>query len=136
MKLDDIDKEIISILRQNARTANTTIAKQVGLTEGAVRHRIEQLVKNGAIRRFTIDTSGESGFFAIVMTKARDDPKKAIKEILATKIAKEIYEVSGDFDGCLIIEGESIDAIDDEIDKIRRLKSVSDTKTYIVLRKW
>ncbi len=136
MKLDDIDKEIISILRQNARAANTAIAKQVGLTEGAVRHRIEQLVKNGAIRRFTIDTSGESGFFAIVMTKARDDPKKAIKDILATKIAKEIYEVSGDFDGCLIIEGESIDAIDDEIDKIRRLKSVSDTKTYIVLRKW
>src|SRR3989338_199342 len=136
MKLDDKDKKIISLLRQNARVANTTMAKQVDLTEGAVRHRIDQLVKQGAIKRFTIDTSAESGFFAIVMTKARDDPKKAMREIIATRIPKEAYEESGDFDGCLIIEGESIEAIDDEIDKIRKLKSVSDTKTYVVLRKY
>ena len=136
MKLDDIDRKLISLLKQNARATNTALAKQVNLTEGAVRHRINQLAKSGAIKRFTIDTSAESGFFAIVMTKAKDDAKRAIKDIVATKIPKEAYEISGEFDGCLIIEGESIDAIDDEIDKIRKLKSVSDTKTYIVLRKW
>jgi len=136
MKLDDVDRKLLSLLKQTARMTNTALAKHVGLTEGAVRHRIDQLAKNGAIKRFTIDTSSESGFFAIVMTKAKDDPKKAIKDIVATKIPKEAYEISGEFDACIILEGESIDDIDSEIDKIRKLKSVSDTKTFMVLRKW
>ena len=59
--------------------------------------------------------------------------KKREEKEIEFKLTKK---VSGDFDGCLIIEGESIEAIDDEIDKIRKLKSVSDTKTYVVLRKY
>jgi Lrp/AsnC family transcriptional regulator of lysine biosynthesis len=135
MKTDDIDIKILSILRKNARTPNVEIAKSVGLTEGAVRRRIENLVKNGVISKFTIET--KSGlYFGIVMVKAKGETKKMMSEIAAEKIAKDAYEISGEYDGCLIIEGNTLDEIDQKIDKIRKIKSVADTRTFISFKRW
>ena len=136
MKIDDIDNKIISLLKQNARISNTAVAKEIGLTEGAVRHRIDQLIKQGAISKFTIEISSGNSFFAIVMLKAKHDVKKMMKDIATAKIGKTAYEISGDFDGCLVIEAEKMDDIDGQIDQLRQIKSVSDTKTHMVLKKW
>ncbi|MFH1784972.1 MAG: Lrp/AsnC family transcriptional regulator [Candidatus Micrarchaeota archaeon] len=136
MKLDEIDEKILSILKSNSRTSNVQIAKQVKLTEGAVRNRIEHLVKNGAIKSFTIEIGTGSSFFAIVMLKAKHETKKMMAEISESKIAKDSYEISGDFDGCAIIEGNALEEIDSKIDELRKLKNVNDTKTFISLKRW
>lgn len=135
MDLDEKDKKIISILKENARTPNVEIARIVGLTEGAVRRRIENLIKNKIIERFTIETSGAS-YFGIVMVKAKNDTKKMMADISNAKIAKQAYEISGDYDGCFIIECQSLEEIDEKIDKIRKMKSVLDTKTFVSFRKY
>ena len=54
--LDEKDYKIVELLRRDARTTNSAIAKQVDLTEGAVRNRIGRLVRSDVIRRFTIET--------------------------------------------------------------------------------
>jgi DNA-binding Lrp family transcriptional regulator len=135
MKRDDIDDKILSMLKSNSRTTNVELAKSVGLTEGAVRNRIEHLVKNGTIKQFTIETSSGS-FFGVVMVKAKQETKKMMAEIASAKLAKDAYEISGDFDGCVIIEGTTLEEIDSKIDEIRRLSSVHDTKTFISLKRW
>ena len=136
MKQDDIDDKILGLLKNNSRSTNVEIAKNVGLTEGAVRNRIDHLVKNGAITRFTIETSTKNSFFAIVMLKARNETKKMMAEINESKLARDAYEISGDFDGCVIIEGNTLEEIDSKIDELRKLKDVSDTKTFISLKRW
>ena len=135
MKLDEIDEKILSILKENARTPNVEIAKVVNLTEGAVRHRIEMLIRNQIIERFTIETSGAS-YFGVVMAKAKHETKKMMADITNAKIAKEGYETSGEYDGCIILEGTSLDEIDKKVDLIRKLKSVADTRTFISFKKW
>jgi DNA-binding Lrp family transcriptional regulator len=135
MKLDDIDDKILSMLKSNSRTTNVEIAKSVGLTEGAVRNRIDHLVKNKTISRFTIETSGAS-YFGIVMVKARHETKKMMAEICEAEITREAYEISGDYDGCVILEGISLGEIDKKIDEIRKLPDVQDTKTFISFKKW
>jgi DNA-binding Lrp family transcriptional regulator len=135
MRLDETDEKILSMLKQNARTPNVEIAKAVGLTEGAVRHRIDVLTKNGAITRFTIETSGGT-YYGIVMLKAKAETKKMMADIGSAKIAKDAYEISGEYDGCLIIEGPSLEEVDEKIDKIRKIKSVADTRTFISLKRW
>jgi len=135
MKFDEIDEEILSILKENARTPNVEIAKAVGLTEGAVRHRIEVLITNKIIRRFTIETSGAT-YFGVVMAKAKHETKKLMAEITNGKIAKESYEISGEYDACIIIEGSSLEEVDSKIDRIRKLKSVVDTRTFISFGRW
>jgi len=135
MTRDDIDDKILSILQSNSRTTNVELAKSVGLTEGAVRNRIDHLVKNGTIKQFTIETSSGS-FFGVVMVKAKQETKKMMADIVGAKLTKDAYEISGDFDGCVILEGTSLEEIDGKIDEIRRLPSVQDTKTFISLRRW
>lgn len=136
MKLDSVDRLLISLLKQNARETNIALAKQAGLTEGAVRRRISQLLASGIIKRFTIETTSEGGFFAIALIKAENDVKKVIHRIAATQIPVQSYEISGEFDGCILLNGESIEAIDLQIDRIRKINGVRDTKTYMVMKKW
>lgn len=135
MRIDEKDEKIISMLKENARTPNVEIADAIGLTEGAVRHRIEVLTKNGTITRFTIETSG-AAYYGVIMLKAKQETKRMMADIGATKIAKDAYEISGEYDGCLIIEGSSLEEVDEKIDKIRKIKSVADTRTFISLKRW
>ncbi len=59
--MDDLDREILSILRRDARTPYTEIADRVGTSEGTVRNRVERLVDDGVIERFTVATRTGNG---------------------------------------------------------------------------
>ncbi|MBI5227148.1 Lrp/AsnC family transcriptional regulator [Candidatus Micrarchaeota archaeon] len=136
MKSDELDKKILGLLKNNSRMSNVEIAKTIGLTEGAVRHRIDSLLKQGVIKRFTLDLSSEEELFAIVMVKSKTDSKKMMKDVSSLKLANDAYEISGEFDGCVILSGSSMEVIDKKIDQIRSCNSVADTKTFISLHHW
>jgi DNA-binding Lrp family transcriptional regulator len=52
--LDDIDRHLLALLRANARTPLTTLAKRVGLSRSAAQERLARLEKNGTIARYTV----------------------------------------------------------------------------------
>ena len=136
MKVDNVDFRILEMLKQNSRESNVKIAKTVKLTEGAVHHRIENLIRNGSIKKFTVELSSDHEVFAIVMIKSKTESKKMMSELMALKLAKEAYEIAGEYDGCVIISGSSVEDIDEKIDKIRMSEHVADTKTFISLHHW
>jgi Lrp/AsnC family transcriptional regulator, leucine-responsive regulatory protein len=53
-KLDDIDRLMIALLRENARTPLVTLAKRVGLSRSAAQERLSRLESSGVIARYTI----------------------------------------------------------------------------------
>lgn len=55
-KIDDLDRNIIRLLSENARLSNRKIAARLGFTEGTVRERVKRLEKENLIR-FTAVTS-------------------------------------------------------------------------------
>ena len=55
MDMDTIDRKILTILQQNARTPLKVIAEQVFLSSPAVSARIERLDKHGVSRAYTLD---------------------------------------------------------------------------------
>jgi Lrp/AsnC family transcriptional regulator of lysine biosynthesis len=132
----DKDKEIIRLLRADARMSNVDMAKELGITEGAVRSRIRKLVESGAIRRFTIETSEGTGRYAVLMAKSKSDTKRMMSDIASLGIHQDAYEISGEYDGCIILHGASVEEIDGKIDRIRKLKSVADTRTHISFRRY
>lgn len=133
---DEKDKKILELLKKNSRMHNVGIAHDVGLTEGAVRARIERMARDGTIYQFTIKANETNMQHAVIMAKAKHDTKKMMAEIAKSSIADEAYEISGDYDAFLVISGATIDDIDKKIDKLRALKDVTDTKTYVCLKKW
>lgn len=51
--LDEIDQRIIAVLHEHARISYTDLAKEVGLSRVAVQTRIQSLMDDGVIERFT-----------------------------------------------------------------------------------
>ncbi|MCS7120214.1 MAG: Lrp/AsnC family transcriptional regulator [Nitrososphaerota archaeon] len=129
--MDSIDYEILKILKKDARIKYVTIAKIVGLSEGAVRRRIKKMLQERVIRRFTIETP--LGFEGIVLI--RTEPTRT-KDVVAKlrKIADKVFEVSGSHDIAVFIQADTMEDLNRKIDDIRRIPAVLNTNTLIKLK--
>jgi DNA-binding Lrp family transcriptional regulator len=128
--MDDIDLEILTLLKKNARAKYVKVAESVGLTEGAVRRRVKQLMKQGVIKRFTVETATE--FEGIVLVET--DPTATKKTTLNIgMIAARVFEVSGDYDIAALIQAYTMDDLNRKIDDIRKLAGVRTTNTLVKL---
>ncbi|HSB46690.1 MAG TPA: Lrp/AsnC family transcriptional regulator [Candidatus Bilamarchaeum sp.] len=136
MKTDETDERIIEKLKADSRASNVEIARSLGMTEGAVRWRIKRMADSGLISRFTIELSSGMSNYAVLMVKAKGETKKMMAAVSELKSHRDAYEISGEYDGCVILEGPSVEDIDAKIDKIRKLKEVADTRTYISFKRW
>ena len=58
--MDELDNKIIEILSRDSRTPFTEIAKELGLSDVAVKKRIEKLVESGVIERFSVELNKEA----------------------------------------------------------------------------
>lgn len=58
-KLDNTDRKIIAMLHENSRISYTDLAKEIGLSRVAVQARINALMEEGVIERFTVVLSPE-----------------------------------------------------------------------------
>ena len=71
MKLDSIDKSILRVLQDNARTSNVDLANSVGLSPSACSRRLEQLEREGVIE----------GYHALISNRALGQTITAIVHI-------------------------------------------------------
>lgn len=134
--MDSIDEKIISILKDNSRITNKEIASLVGLSESAVRRRIENLVKRGVIKRFTIELglSNKTSAITLVSVKPSVDTAKVSEALKSLKGVEIVYEITGQYDIAAIVSASSIAEINKCIDEVRRIEGVDDTNTVIILR--
>lgn len=71
MKIDDTDRKIMELLADNGRMSYADIGKQLNLSRVAVRERVNQLMNNGVIEKFTAVINSEkvgkhvSAFFEV-----------------------------------------------------------------------
>ncbi len=131
--MDSTDTRILSMLKNDGRMPFVDIAKEIGLTEGAVRARVMKLKKNGTIKRFTVDTTEEVRAVVMVATSRAVSTTTVAHSIRKLGVDK-IYEISGNFDIICFIEAGSIDDVNSTVEKIRVTEGVSDTSTSMVLK--
>ena len=137
-KMDETDREIIKILKNDGRATYSNIGKKVGLSEGAVRKRIKALIDSGIIRRFTVKVGLTEGAEAITLLSVSPSfPTSDVSKILKKLPNVEtVYEITGQYDIAVIISGLNITEVDECLEKIRRLDGVVNTNTMIILRSW
>ena len=136
--MDETDREIIKILKNDGRATYSNIGKKVGLSEGAVRKRIKALTDSGIIRRFTVKVGLTEGAEAITLLSVSpslptSDISKTLKKF---PNVETVYEITGQYDIAVIISGLNIAEVDECLEKIRRLDGVVNTNTMIILRSW
>ena len=134
--MDEKDRQIIKLLKNNARAGFGEIGTQIGLSEGAVRKRIKSLTDEGVIRRFTVKIAVAEGAQAITLlaTNPSCPTQEVSKKIQQIPNVETIYEVTGEYDIVAVITGLNVTEVNECIEKIRRVEGIMKTNTMIVLR--
>ena len=137
--IDLIDRNILNILKDDARTSYRKIADDIGKTEATVRRRVNRLIEEKIIKKFTI----------VLDEKKLDNPTKAtikiqpdlkqIKEITQELIAineiTDIYRLSGDCGLLIKVELPSLEHLDPlSEDKISNIPGVVIKETCIITK--
>jgi DNA-binding Lrp family transcriptional regulator len=129
--MDDTDVRILNLLRGNSRMKNTEIARQVNLTERAVRARIEKLTRERVIKKFTVETS-PIGVEGIVLIDTNVGRTTAVKE-KARQLSDSVFECSGEYDVAVRLRADSLDELNKKVDELRAFPGVLRTSTLIKL---
>ena len=94
------DIKLIKYLLNDARMPYTKLAKELGVSEAAVRKRIKTLEERGVIRKFTIDVNPKAlGYGLDVLIGLDTIPEKYVKVIETLKNLDEVidlYTATGD----------------------------------------
>ncbi|MGZ4428172.1 MAG: Lrp/AsnC family transcriptional regulator [Nocardioidaceae bacterium] len=135
--LDDVSKAIIEELQQDGRRSYAAIGKVVGLSEAAVRQRVQRLIDSGVMQVVAVTDPLELGFARQAMIGIRTD---GALETVADALA-EMDEVdyvvitAGSFDLLVEVVCESDEALLRVLsDKIRAIAGVISTETFMYLK--
>ena len=135
MHKDKVDVSILEFLRKDSRESFVEIGKKLKLSESAIRHRVKNMVDSGTITKFTVEEGGGQPE-ALVMVSADSsiDTSKVSLKLTKLNAVKKIYEITGQYDICVIIQAPSIQEINACIDDLRKITGVTDTNTVIILK--
>jgi len=135
--LDAISKRIIEQLQVDGRRSYASIAKDVGLSEAAVRQRVTRLVDGGAMQIVAVTDPLQVGFHrqAMVGVECSGDPVALAEQIAEIAAVDYVVVTAGRFD--LLVEVVCSD--DDELldlvsRRIRSIPEVHRSEVFVYLK--
>jgi Lrp/AsnC family transcriptional regulator for asnA, asnC and gidA len=135
--LDDVNKRIIENLQRDGRMSYASLAKVVGLSEAAVRQRVQRLLDGGVMQIVAVTDPLTLGFARQVMVGLKvEGDMRSVAEALA-KFPEIDYVVicAGAYD----LLAELVCTDDEHLlellnDKIRSISGVTGTETFVYLK--
>jgi len=134
---DDVSKAIIEQLQEDGRRAYATIGKAVGLSEAAVRQRVQKLVETGVMQIVAVTDPMQVGFArqAMVAISATGDIDGITKRLANIPEVVYLVVIAGSFD----ILAEIVVTDDDHLlelinEQIRTIPGVLRTETFLYLK--
>ncbi len=140
-KLDRIDRKILSILQENARTSNVELSTRVNLSATPCLERVKRLELNGYIKsyRAILDTKklGAELLVFVEITLLRNSPLifKEFKEVvLSIPSILECHLISGNFDYLIKARVANMDEYRKFLgESLLTLPGVADSRSYVVM---
>ena len=135
--LDEIDKKIIRVLEDDARTSLRKISELVKVSLGTVSNRVKKMEKNGVIKGYSVILDPDQiGWELNVVIGLRIQKGRLIE--IQEKIAKDsrvhgVYDVTGDFDSMVIARAKNRKDLDDLSKNVLSIDGVERSITHLVL---
>jgi len=135
--MDEVDRQILDILRRDARTPYTEIADEIGTSEGTVRNRVESMVEEGVIERFTVATrTGNVKAMVEISVDVNVHTEGVTEEMADWPEVDFVWQVSGDEDIVLVADAADTSGLNNLITRAREREEVVSTKTRLILDEW
>jgi DNA-binding Lrp family transcriptional regulator len=137
VEIDDTDRRLLALLRDNARAPTAELARRLGLSRTTVQNRLQRLERNRAIAGYTVTVppEAESALVRAHVLITQAPRQSAAIEVALRRIpeVRVLHSVSGPFDLIAIVAAGSIGELDALIDRIGALDGVERTTSAIVL---
>ncbi|CAK09870.1 Lrp/AsnC family transcriptional regulator [Rhizobium johnstonii] len=138
ISVDDLDTELLSALRHNARISVSSLAAMTGASRATVATRIDRLVASGTIVGFTIRTGHETrsaGVRAIVMIEVLGKlADRVADQLRGLPQVRALHSTNGKWDFVAELEDRDLAAFDETLRRIRLINGINSTETNILLK--
>lgn len=137
MTLDDVSKAIIEQLQTDGRRSYAEIGKAVGLSEAAVRQRVQKLTESGVMQVVAVTDPMQLGFYrqAMIGIRVSGDTTVVAEELGKLAAVDYIVLTAGSFDILVEVVCENDDDLIALLNKkIRGIDGVASTETFVYLK--
>lgn len=137
VQLDDVSKAIIEQLQNDGRRSYAEIGKAVGLSEAAVRQRVQKLTESGIMQIVAVTDPMQLGFYrqAMVGIRVTGDTTVVAEKLSALEAVDYVVLTAGSFDILVEVVCETDEDLIDTLNrKIRGIEGVQATETFVYLK--
>lgn len=135
--LDDVSKGIIEQLQEDGRRSYAEIGKAVGLSEAAVRQRVQKLTDAGVMQVVAVTDPMQLGFYrqAMIGVRVTGDTTRVADALAAIPAIDYVVLTAGSFDVLAEVVCESDEDLIELLNhRIRAIEGVLSTETFVYLK--
>lgn len=138
MDLDEIDQQIVSLLREHARRSFQDIGTRVSLSAPAVKRRVDRLEEAGVIRGYTAVLDHVSlGWTTHAVVSLFCEGRMSASQILAAagrhpEVAAA-HTVAGEASAILHLHARDTEHLEEALERLRDAPGITRTQTQVVL---
>jgi len=138
MELDETDLKLIELLKKDSRVSYTDLGKQLGLSDVAIKKRVDKLISSEVIKNFSINVNNKKiglkiKAFLLINCAPGEIPKVRDKFKKLTQ-TQAIHNSIGEYDLMIEILCKDIDSLKELIEnKFSSMKGINQLNTLIVL---
>lgn len=137
--LDDLDRQILAVLRTDSRTSVSAMAERLGVVRGTAQARLNRLVSSGVIAGFTVALGPgyveERRVSAVCSVAVHNTSSRGVlhRQLVGVDGVDAIHITTGRWDLVLHLSAPDLDTLDRSLAAIRALPVVESTETSILL---
>ncbi len=135
--MDDTDRRLVSLLRDNARLPVASLATILGVSRATVQNRIDRLIRDGTITGFTIRLRPDSepaAICAIMMIEIEGERSEQIlKTLRGFPEVSAIHTTNGRWDLVVELKTADLEGFDKALRRIREMKGIASSETSLLL---
>lgn len=135
--MDDTDRQLIALLRDDARTSMASLAKKLRVARGTVQNRLARLERDGVIVGYTVRLRPhveEQRIRALTTIAVEGNKTDAVlKALRGEPSVASLYSTNGRWDIVAELRADSLEAFDRVLARIRLIDGISNTETSLLL---
>lgn len=134
---DSLDRDLISLLRTDARASISKLAKVLKVSRGTVQNRLDRLLATKAIIGFTIRASAsidDGAIRAIMLIEVTGkSTSRIISKLRGLPELQKVHTTNGAWDLVAEIQSSSLAEFDQVLREVRLIDGIANSETSILL---
>lgn len=135
--IDDTDRELLALLRQDARLPVATLAAKLKVARGTVQNRMKRLERDGVIVGYTVRVKPQAEAHRIraLMTIVVEGNRGAevLHALRGHPNVTALHSTNGRWDLIAELRADSLEAFDRVLGNIRLIDGIASTETSLLL---